>query len=106
MKKLPFFVVVMLLLSSCGNNHRNASELEITNNNRNATYNGKNYTGTTEVTKGNRKATIEYKDGQAVSATQKYQNGYSSTEYVDGSYEYRDNNGNRISKDEYMDGIR
>ena len=66
-------------------------------------YNGKPFTGTIEA--GDGEGDIKVEDGKPLYEEKSYQNGYRMKKYADGTKEYYDYNNNRITANEFYDGI-
>lgn len=96
------FGLLALLIASCGNSKIKRSEVEYDNDTETILYKGKPFTGTIvgEGEEANRSAIV--KDGKIQSETWIYQNGYKEVDNSDGTEEYYDYNGKRITKEEFV----
>lgn len=94
--------LLALLISSCSNSKIKRSEVEYDNDTKTILYKGKPFTGTVvgEGDEANRSAIV--KDGKLQSETWVYQNGYKEVENSDGTEEYYDYDGKRITKEEFV----
>lgn len=100
--KYILICLLALFISSCSNSKIKRSEVEYDNDTKTILYKGKPFTGTIvgEGEESNRSAIV--KDGKLQSETRVYQNGYKEVENLDGTEEYYDYDGKRITKEEFV----
>lgn len=97
-----FISLIALFMISCGSSTIKKSETKYDNETNTVLYKGKPFTGTVigEGEESNRSAKI--KDGKVISETRTYQNGYKEIKNSDGTEEYYNYDGKRISKEDFV----
>lgn len=106
MIRLIIYIVLLtssLLICSCGNREVSYTEVEYDKATETFLYEGKPYTGKILADEDHSNEYAIVKDGKLIDIvkTRESSNGYKEIRHKDGSSEYYDYNGNRISKSEY-----